>query len=80
MIKHTFVMIFFLGLFAALSSPAFAGPIGGSSNYCHPVKHQKKVAQQGRVFICSSMTSAADEQFDRIQSMVSTGTIMTDST
>jgi len=48
MIKHTFVMIFFLGLFAVLSSPAFAEPIGSTmmdwqhKQLFHPGKYQKK--------------------------------------
>ncbi len=76
-------------LFAAVSMPVSAGSIETAmmdwqiKQLFQPGKYRDSLEKQGRVFIYAGMKSsmvmkALDEHFDRIQSMMFTGTVVTD--
>ena len=78
-------------LFAAVSIPVSAGSIETAmmdwqiKQLFEPGKYRDSLEKQGRVFIYAGLKSsdvmrALDEHFDRIQSMMFTGTVVTDKT
>ena len=75
-------------LFAAVSMPVSAGSIETAmmdwqiKQLFQPGKYRDSLEKQGRVFIYAGMKSsmvmkALDEHFDRIQSMMFTGSVVT---
>ena len=76
-------------LIAAMNSPLSAGSIETAmmdwqvKQLFQPGKYRDSLEKQGRVFIYAGLKSsdvmrALDEHFDRIQSMMFTGMVMTD--
>ena len=85
--KQLFTIV--LLLFVAVSMPVSAGSIETAmmdwqiKQLFQPGKYRDSLEKQGRVFIYAGLKSSdvmrvLDEHFDRIQSMMFTGTVVTD--